>query len=121
MIQTMDTALSALNAFSVSQAVTANNIANAATNEFDPSRVTYEDRPDMGGVAVSEVREMDVQAPLVQTIVPGDPSVQYVEASGTDIATEMVTMMVNERAYEANAEVVRTQDEMLGTLLDELV
>lgn len=121
-------ALSALDAFATAQAVTANNVANAATEEFDPSRVVYEDRADLGGVAVSDIQETEVQAPLVETLRPEvlvDGTVvvdeEYVEASGTDLATEMVQMTLTERAFEANAQVVRTQDEMLGVLFDELV
>ena len=128
MMRALGTALSALDAFSVAQAVGANNIANVSTEEFDPSVVRFEERPDMGGVAVSEVRETEVQAPLVPMAGPyavsDGGSVQtagYVEASGTDVAVEMVHMISNQRAFEANAAVVRTQDEMVGSLLNELV
>ncbi|BBD07929.1 flagellar basal body rod protein FlgC [Desulfovibrio ferrophilus] len=129
MVSTMDTALSALNAFSVDMAVTANNIANANTEEFNPSRVILEERPDMGGVAVQDIQEMDVQAALVETIRPElneatglmEQSSVMVEASGTDIATETVNMIMNQRAFEANAAVVRTQDEMIGQFMDEMV
>lgn len=126
---TMDVALSALNAFSVDVAVSANNIANVNTEEFNPSRVTFEERPDMGGVAVQDVQEMDVQASLVDTIDPQfnevsglmEQSSVMVEASGTDIATETVNLMMGQRAFEANAAVIRTQDEMIGQFMDEMV
>jgi len=126
---TMDIALSALQSISVDVQVTANNIANANTEEFNPSRTTFEDRPDMSGVAVAEVREMDVQAPLVETIRPElnsetglyEQTSVMVEASGTDIPTEMVNLMVDQRVFEANAVTVRTQDEMIGQFMDEMV
>lgn len=129
MLDAMDTALSALDAFGVAQAVAANNVANVNTDGFDPSSVRFEDRPDQGGVAVAEVRESDVQGPPVPAPPPeaaqagegGPYPPGYVEGSGTDIATEMVNMMVNEQGFAANAAVVRTADEMLGTLLDDMV
>lgn len=125
----MEIAFSALHSINIDVAVTANNIANVNTEEFDPSRVNLEDRPDYGGVAVSDVQQLDVQGPLVPGIEPqfNEASGLYeqtsvmVEASGTDIATEMVNLMVDERAYEANAAVIRTQDEMIGQFMDEMV
>ncbi|WP_028586857.1 flagellar basal body rod C-terminal domain-containing protein [Desulfocurvus vexinensis] len=117
-IRALDAAASAMMAFSTAQAVSAHNVANMNTEGFDPSRVTLEDRPDQGGVAVQEIRQLDVQGPMVPSAVPG---VGYAEGSGTDLAREMVLTMANERAVEASAAVVRTADDMLGTLLDEVV
>ena len=37
---------------------------------------------------------------------------------GTDLGREMTQMISTQRTYEANAQVVRTGDAMLGTLLD---
>ena len=129
MASTMDVALSALHSISVDVMVTANNIANVNTEEFDPSRTTFEDRPDRGGVAVAEVRELEIQAPLTETLRPElnaetglyQQTSVMVEASGTDVATEMVNLIVDQRAFEANAAVVRTQDEMIGRFMDEMV
>jgi len=38
--------------------------------------------------------------------------------SGTDLATSMVNLIMDQRAFEANTASVRTQNEMLGTILD---
>ncbi|RMH54291.1 MAG: hypothetical protein D6679_13875, partial [Candidatus Hydrogenedentota bacterium] len=38
--------------------------------------------------------------------------------SNTDLATEMVNLIRDERFTQANAAVVRTEDENLGTILD---
>ena len=38
--------------------------------------------------------------------------------SGTDLAREFTQMISTQHAYEANAQVVRASDSMLGTLLD---
>lgn len=40
------------------------------------------------------------------------------EGSNVDLATEMVSQIVNQRAFEANLKPIQTADEMLGTLLD---
>ncbi len=40
------------------------------------------------------------------------------QASGTDIATEMVNLTIDQRTFEANLKALRTQDEILGTILD---
>jgi len=39
-------------------------------------------------------------------------------AKGGDLLEPMTTMVVEPRVYAANAAVIRTKDEMLGTLLD---
>lgn len=42
----------------------------------------------------------------------------YIEGSNTDISREFVTMISTESAYTANTSVIRTEDEMSGTLID---
>ncbi len=116
--------LSALDAYALSQQVTANNLANMNTEEFRASRVTLEDVANQGGVAVQEVRETSDAPPLVpsQRLLEVQGQVVQeqacVEGSNTDVAREMVNLMVNQRAFEANAAAVRVQDEMVGTVLD---
>lgn len=41
-------------------------------------------------------------------------------ASGEVNSSRMVDLIVAERMYQANAKVIRTQDSMLGTLIDVL-
>lgn len=43
------------------------------------------------------------------------------QPSRTDVAREMVNLTVNEDAFAANAQVIRTSDEMLGTLVDMII
>ena len=40
----------------------------------------------------------------------------YVEASNVNVAQELVLMIQTQRAYEANAKVVSTSDQMLARL-----
>ncbi len=120
------TAAEALNAFSTSVAVTANNLANISTDEFKASRTNLETGPDGQGVRVSSITRDESSGPLKQEAVPTEnpdtgrvqTGQQFVEGSNTDVATEMVNLIVNENAYGANAEVIRTDDEMTQTVLD---
>lgn len=43
---------------------------------------------------------------------------EFINPSGTDLGREMVQMLTVQRAYEANAQTVRTGDAMSGILLD---
>lgn len=45
-------------------------------------------------------------------------SQQYADAFGVDPVEQQVRMMQYQRMYEANAQVIKTQDEMIGTLLN---
>jgi flagellar hook-associated protein FlgK len=45
-------------------------------------------------------------------------SQQYADQFGVDMVEEQVKMMRYQRMYEANAQVIKTQDEMIGTLLN---
>ncbi len=120
--------LSGLSAFSTAQQVTAHNVANVNTEEFQSSRVSLEELPDQGGVRVQEISKNTDPGPMVQSMrleqtqAGQTRQVQAtVQASNTDVAREMVSMTVNENAFAANAAVVRTQDEMLGHVVDEMV
>ncbi|MBI4799907.1 MAG: flagellar hook-basal body complex protein [Desulfarculus sp.] len=42
------------------------------------------------------------------------------QASGTDIASSMVDLIIDQRAFEANLKTIKTQDDMLGSILDVL-
>jgi flagellar basal-body rod protein FlgG len=41
---------------------------------------------------------------------------RYVEASNVDVAEELVSMIITQRAYELNSRVISTSDQMLGRL-----
>jgi flagellar basal-body rod protein FlgC len=117
----------AMNAFSVSQQVSANNVANANTEGFRSSRVEYESGPDGRGVRVSDITENPAPGPQVRSREHVETEEgrryeeTYTEGSNTDLATEMVQMMENERNFAANAEAVRAQMEMEGRFIDMMV
>jgi flagellar hook protein FlgE len=88
-------ASSALAAYGVSQAVTANNIANLNTENFKASSTVMEERKD-GGVTVS--------------IKQGEDRV--------DISREAVDMLETKNGYEASLKTVKINDQMEKELLD---
>jgi flagellar hook protein FlgE len=88
-------AASALNAFSVRQGVTANNIANAETPDFKASSVRMEEVP-AGGVTATPDQGKDP----------------------VDISKEAANLLVNSSLFKANVATVKTVDEMTRALLD---
>jgi len=119
--------IQAMQAASLSQQVSANNVANMHTNGFRSGRVEYETGPADQGVQVSGIYENTQAGPLVEggRWVETDAGPVYettlVEGSNTDLADEMVRMMQNQLLFEANAAALRTQMEMKGSFIDEMV
>ena len=46
----------------------------------------------------------------------GSLSQGFVETSNVNVVQELVTMIQTQRAYEMNSKVIKTSDEMMGTL-----
>lgn len=89
-------ALSGLNAASAALGVSAHNVANAMTPGFRRQAVAQQARAE-GGVVV--------------TIgVAAEP--------GASLETDLVQQRLAMHAFEANLATLRTEDAMLGTLLD---
>jgi flagellar basal-body rod protein FlgC len=117
---TASSPVEALNALSISQAVTANNLANVGTEGFKASRVALETGPGGQGVRVQEVRQ-DFSAGVP---VPQDRGIKAAATAGTsttDTAREIVRMIPDSRAFEANAAATRTIEETTGHILDLLI
>lgn len=124
----IDTNLSALDAIATSQQATAHNVANVNTDEFRAQEVRLQSGPDGQGVSISEVRERSgsgglVERQEVRRLEDGTTQQEavMVELSNTELVKENTRMILDERAYEANIAAIRTQSEMAGTLIDELV
>lgn len=106
--------LSGLNSFSSRLNVQANNIANVNTDGYKKSltdmrdvkpegvRNTYQKVDTPGGLRVDETAK----------------GTELTETSNVELEEEMPQMMVSQRGFEANTAAVKTQDEMLGTLID---
>ena len=91
--------ISGLHAAQTSFDVMANNVANIASEGFKPSRVELRPVEPRSGVDVA-------------AITPSDEE-------GTDLATEMVGMVVAKTMYAANARAFRVENDTVGALFDE--
>ena len=111
-ISAMNNSLGAMNAFSTGVHGSAYNLANVNTAGFNPVAVHYTSGP----VSASGM-EMGVR-PVVSRPTSSIKETEHVfQPSRTDVAREMV----NQDAFAANAQVIRTSDEMLGTLVDMII
>lgn len=106
--------VSALQAFSRQVQASANNVANALTDEFKSSKaLNYEGRQGQVGTVISR----DTGAgPLVEDPLKSDGSLK--ELSNTDIARELVDQISAQRGFEANTKPIQTWDQTVGTLID---
>jgi flagellar hook protein FlgE len=100
-------ALSAIAALDRKLDVTANNIANASTDEFKKSRVLFQTK-DVPGVTVT-ISEVDT---------PGTMQPNGLESSNVDIAEEFASLIVTQHSQTANVKVIETDEEMQESLLD---
>jgi flagellar hook protein FlgE len=114
----------ALHSFGVGTQVIAHNLANVLTDGFKASRALYYDLPERTGSGVTTQKLNSPQGPLVPVAglppnLPGSGVLHgFLETSNTDVANEMVGLIVTSRAYQANAKVIPTADAMLGTIIN---
>ena len=78
----------------------AHNVANVNTDGFVPTQTTLNDTGS--GVRASSTKATDNSS----------------ERSQTDLAKELPDQMIAQDGVAVNVTAIRTQDEMLGTLLD---
>ncbi len=93
--------ISSMNAHSKWMDVNANNVANANTDKFKSVDTKLEEGQQNNPTAV--LRE-GAENPTGK--------------SGTDLAKELTDQIPVEKGFGVNATVVKTKDEMLGTLMD---
>ena len=113
--------ISALHAYGIRQQVNANNVANVNTPDFKPSRVSMEEAPNRQGVRIQDISRQDEE---LRT--QGQPQDQMEterknEPSKTDVVTEFTELLENKNAYNANAQVIRVNDQMNGEVVNKLV
>jgi flagellar basal-body rod protein FlgC len=107
-IGALDIGLSGLQSCQGAVDITANNIANANTPGFKAQQAQFQEKtPSGSGVQLGNL--------------PGsDPaSGSGTGPSDTDLAYELVNLLTYKLGFEANAKVVKTSGEMLGTLFDQ--
>ena len=114
MIQGINSSLSALLGLQKKLESTANNVANVDSDGYKKTRVTLLEGAQ-GGVTAN-VQKVEDQGPLAyEQTAKGD---QLVEKSNVDLTQELPDLMITKRSYQANLKAIRTEDEMLGSLLD---
>lgn len=103
-ISALNTGLSGMQAFQRALDVTGNNVANVDTNGFEPQQAQFQ-AVSAGGVNVNAS--------------PASPqSLSASAPSGTDLVSETVNSLQYKYGFDMSAQVVKTADQTLGTLLD---
>lgn len=105
----------AMTVHSTGMRVAAHNVANVSTDDFIPQQALYATGPGGIGVDLDAVRKI---GPSLGGLAESPPAcANGRKPSGTELAVEFPDMIVAQRAYEANAAVVRASDGMYDTLL----
>ena len=126
-MRVMDTSTTALGALSVSLQASANNLVNATTNGFRQSDIRFDTGAGDQNMRLSEsrkdaTRSSPVEAP-VHPIVGREyeQHMGWVESSNKDVPRELVNMIAISSAWQPNATVIRSADEVLGSLFNEII
>lgn len=98
-----NSSITGLQAYETRQAVSSNDIANVNTAGYEESVVSQSDNGTSSGTSIDAINK-----------ISNSPS----ELSNTRLEVEMPEQMMNAKGYEANASVIKTQDQMLGSLMD---
>ena len=112
---------SALSAFGNGMQATAHNIANVNTRDFEPQTYAYTTGPAEESVLFLPKAGFD--QPMDPPSYP-DPTLGYwtdIINNSVDIPREMVNMITNQRAYEANARTIAAMEDTSGVVLDMVV
>lgn len=113
MVNGIYSAISALKGFGKKLGVTAHNVANINTDEFKKSKAVFQQTPP-SGVMVSINRIETPGFPL-----PAEEGTSEVrESSNVELEEEVINLVTTKHAYTANLKTLKTEDEILGTILD---
>lgn len=113
MLAGIASALSGVQAGSRLLSASSHNIANAQTENFKRTQATFEESP-AGGVVVSLSTD---NRPGPQFMTGEDPFTLR-EGSNVELEEELLHTLEATRLIEANLASIRTQDQVLGSLLD---
>lgn len=96
--------------------VAANNVANANTANFQPQQANFQESSPAGGGVTLSVEGRQLAA---ADNVTGSASVDGAAASnGVDVAREITNTLVYDIGARLSANVVKTADQALGSLID---
>ncbi len=107
--------LSAISAFQKKLDATADNIANLRTDGFKRNR-TILSEGENGGVKAQVIKDEETPGPVHETYA--NDTVAETEGSNVDLAQEMASLITVRHAYQANLASLKTEEEMLGQLID---
>ncbi|AZP13427.1 MULTISPECIES: flagellar basal body rod C-terminal domain-containing protein [Undibacterium] len=112
-ITALNTGLSGLKAYQGALDSSAHNIANANTAGFVPQQTQFQESKT-GGVLVTISKEgsLAAQTATAETL---DTSTA---ASGTELADELVSAIQSQFGFDFSAKIVKTADELLGTVIN---
>lgn len=114
MMSTIHAVFSGLGAYAKQIEVSANNVANINTDGFKKSHTELVS-VETGGV-LPVVRKDNSAGPMVLRDRGYGPT--PVELSNVDLGEETVVQIIGQRGFEANLNVLKTADKMLGSILD---
>ena len=118
-INGLNIGVSALQANQRALDISANNVANALTAGFQPSRAEFQATAPSGVVVnVSQAGQQLAQQATGQTNGNTGNTSLASQPSGTDLATEIVNQIQYKAGFNFAAKIIKTNDEILGTLLD---
>lgn len=114
-VNPLHSAIAGMAVHAAKMAVHAHNVANVNTDEFKRSEAVIESNP--GGPSIT-VTESTSPGPVVSEPegLPGGPVSR--ELSNVNLPEEMVQMVIAKHGYMASAQVILTQSETLGSLID---
>jgi flagellar hook protein FlgE len=114
MISGMTSAISALSAFGKRMGVIADNVANVESDGFKKSRALMQEQ-EPGGVRVTISRVETAGPRVVEETTEG---LEERELSNVNLEQEIPDALLTEKMFTANTKVVKTEEEMIGSVLD---
>jgi flagellar basal-body rod protein FlgC len=114
MISGMYSAISALSAFGKRMGVIADNVANVESDGFKKSRALMQEQ-EPGGVRVTISR---VETPGPRVAEETTEGLEERELSNVNLEQEIPNALLTEKMFTANTKVVKTEEEMIGSVLD---
>ena len=92
---------------------TSHNIANANTTGFQPQQANFQET-----IASGVIVNISQNGTIASSATGKQLSDVSTEASATDLATELVNSIQYKAGFDFSAKIVKTTDEILGTLID---
>lgn len=115
-ISPLHSAIAGMNVNAAKLSVAAHNIANINTDSFKASTATIES--NAGGYPEVKISLSTNPGAMIPTSGGLPEGEETRELSNVDMVNEFVQMKISEYGYRANTSIIRTQDEMLGSIID---